>query len=92
MTVIKRISQGFELVPPSWAADRPATSTAEVQSWSELADLCEAQARWCGMVLETRQIEPHARELVTIEHGSMIEAVAAYRHWAALHRPFRGKA
>lgn len=89
---IRSIPQGFEIVPEPWAADRPASSTAAVRSWAELADLCQAQADWCGMVLETRQIEPHARDMVRIEQGSMIEAVAAYRHWAALHRPFRGRA
>ncbi|WP_407529730.1 hypothetical protein [Methylobacterium oryzisoli] len=87
---IRRTAQGFEIVPEAWAADRPGTSTAAIRSWAELADYCEALAVWCAMVLETRQIDPHARDIIRIEHASMVEAVAAYRHWAALHRPFRG--
>lgn len=89
---IRRTAQGFEIAPEPWAADRPGTSTAAIRSWAELADHCEAQAAWCAMVLETRQIDPHARRLIEMEHGHMVEAVAAYRYWAALHRPFRGHA
>lgn len=44
------------------------------------------------MVLETRLIDPPARDMVRMERAHMIEAVAAYRHWAELHRPFRGRA
>lgn len=88
---IRPTAQGFEIVPPAWAADQPARDTTGLRSWAELADLCEAQATWCAMVLETRQIDPQARSLIEIEHRNMIEAIAAYRHWAALRRPFRGK-
>lgn len=82
--------EGFEIAPEPWAADRPGASTAAIRSWAELADHCEAHAAWCAMVLETRQIDPHDRRMIEIEHGNMTEAVAAYRHWATLHQPFRG--
>ena len=91
MTSFRAITGGFEMIPPAWAADRPRVTTANARSWADLADLCAEQASWCAMALETRQIEPHERAMIRMEHGQMIEAVAAYRHWAALRRPFRGR-